>query len=208
MTDFPTEIGLLALISFDSSILHPYDCALMLTAPLPSQIDVRKLVVKCAEISADVPVSSLPRIADMLATDLGVIATHLRFFKDEGHFRRLDGELQGSVEMTCQRCLEPLVIAVDTGFSLGIVWSEEDAERLPKSLEPLIVGEEELVNLADVVAEELILSLPFVNYHDPSDCKQQVGYSSVDFVELAEAEKNVEPKENPFKVLEKLKFDK
>ncbi|MEH6909616.1 MAG: YceD family protein [Oceanicoccus sp.] len=180
----------------------------MLTAPLPSQIDVRKLVVKCAEISAQMPVSSLPRIADMLANDIGVIAVNLRFFKDEGHFRRIDGELKGSVEMTCQRCLEPLTVAVDTRFSLGIMWSEEDAERLPKSLEPLIVGEEELVNLADVVAEELILSLPFVNYHAPSDCKQQVGYSSGDSDPSVEAAEKAATRENPFKVLENLKFDK
>ena len=74
MTDFPTEIGLLALISFDSSILHPYDCALMLTAPLPSQIDVRKLVVKCAEISAEVPVSSLTQsIDDLVANNIMTI---------------------------------------------------------------------------------------------------------------------------------------
>ena len=188
----------------------------MLTAPLPSQIDIRKLVVKGAEISANPPISSLPRIADLLAEDdsgtavrENSLAVNLQFYIDDERKRRVDGQITGTVYMTCQRCLEPMPVAVDVQFELGIVWSEEDAERLPKTLEPLIVGEE-LVDLADIVSEELILSLPYVNYHPAADCKQDIGYSSVDpedadAVEKASAEQE---KDNPFQVLEQLKFDK
>lgn len=179
----------------------------MLSTPLPSEIDIRKLVVKGAEISALVPISSLPRIAGLLAGEDGDIEVRLHFYKDEARFRRVDGQLSGSVEVFCQRCLEPMVVNVDVSFALGVVWSEDDAQRLPKSLEPLIVGEE-LIDLADVVSDELILSLPHVNYHDEADCKQPVGYSSVDpaAVEIDSTAK--EEKENPFKVLENLKLDK
>ncbi len=178
----------------------------MLSTPLPSEIDIRKLVVKGAEISALVPVSSLPRIADLLAGQGGNIEVRLHFYKDEGRFRRVDGQLSGSVEVFCQRCLEPMSVPVDVSFSLGVVWSEDDAQRLPKSLEPLIVGEE-LIDLADVVSDELILSLPYVNYHPEADCKQSVGYSSVDPAAVTNATAK-EEKENPFKVLENLKLDK
>ncbi|WP_101759417.1 DUF177 domain-containing protein [Oceanicoccus sp. KOV_DT_Chl] len=180
----------------------------MLTTPLPSEIDIRKLVVKGAEISAQAPVSSLPRVADLLADVEGSLQVDLQFYKDEGHFRRVDGQVAGTVNVICQRCMEPMSVAVDTRFELGIVWSEEDAERLPKSLEPLIVGEE-LVDLADIVSEELILSLPFVNYHPAAECKQTVGYSSVDpkvEAAIAKAEQSERPK--PFEVLKNLKFDK
>ncbi|MFT5580701.1 MAG: hypothetical protein ACI9WS_003469, partial [Paraglaciecola psychrophila] len=101
-------------------------------------------------------------------------------------------------------------VAVDTQFKLAIVWSEDDAERLPKSLEPIIVGEE-LVNIADLISEELLLSLPYVNYHKAADCKQEIGYSSTDpevKKRLSEAEVKGELKQNPFKVLAKLKGDK
>ena len=188
----------------------------MLTAPLPSQIDIRKLVVKGAEISANLPVSSLPRIADLLAPDDSGVETeqsnltvNFRFYIDDERKRRVDGRITGAVNMICQRCLEPMPVAVDAQFELGIVWSEEDAERLPKSLDPLIVGDE-LVDLADIVSEELILSLPFVNYHSPEDCKQGVVYNSVEpedagAIEKVDAEQE---KDNPFQVLEQLKFDK
>jgi uncharacterized protein len=179
----------------------------MSTALLPSQIDIRKLVVKGAEISAQTPISSLPRIEGLLASSAGSIHVSLQFYLDEQHIRRVDGELSGSVVVSCQRCLQPVQVEVDTTFTLGIVWSEEDAERLPNWLDPLIVGEE-LVNLADIVSDELILGLPSVNYHQPADCKQDVGFSSIDPDAAAFEEAAAEEKENPFQILEKLKLDK
>jgi uncharacterized protein len=182
----------------------------MLNPPLPSHLDVRKLTVKGAEICADALLSSMPRVVDLLAEKEGVITVNLSFYRDEQRFRRIDGQLTGSVTVFCQRCLEPMPVAVDTQFKLAIVWSEDDAERLPKSLEPIIVGEE-LVNIADLISEELLLSLPYVNYHKAADCKQEIGYSSTDpevKKRLSEAEAKGELKQNPFKVLAKLKGDK
>ena len=174
---------------------------------LPSQIDVRKLAAKGAEISAETPVSQLPRFVDMLANDGSSIAVDLRFYTDDERFKRIDGVLRGNVEVYCQRCLEPMPLAVDTEFSLGIVWSEEDAKRLPSTLEPLIVGEE-FVDLADVVSEELILSMPYVSYHDPEDCGQASNYTTDTEPSDSPVEAGEEKRDNPFKVLEQLKQDK
>ena len=74
-------------------------------------------------------------------------------------------------------------------------------------MEPLIVGEE-LINLAEIVSDELILGLPSVNYHEPVDCKQEVGFSSIDPDAADIEETAAEEKENPFQILEKLKLDK
>jgi uncharacterized protein len=94
-------------------------------------------------------------------------------------------------------------ISIDSHFKLAIVWSEEESERLPKSLDPLIVGEE-LVDLHNVVSEELVLSLPFVNYHEADDCQQSIGYSSVD-PDITEEVMTDNEKENPFNILQQLK---
>ncbi len=180
----------------------------MLNPPLPSQLDIRKLTVKGIEIVADAAVSSLPRVVDLLADQEGSIAVKLRFYIDEQRFKRIDGELKSTVNMFCQRCLEPMPVNIDTHFELGIVWSEDGAERLPKSVEPLIVGEE-LTDLHDIVSEELILSLPYVNYHSAEDCGQEVGYSVGEPDELTDtSDGELEQRENPFKALEKLKFEK
>lgn len=175
----------------------------MKDAPLPSQIDVRKLVVKGIEIDAKTPVSDLPHFVSLLANDEGVVDISLQFYKDEERFKRIDGQVKTTVNVSCQRCLEPMPVSVDSQFELAIVWSEEESERLPKALDPLIVGEE-LTDLRSVVSEELVLSLPFVSYHEAGDCQQAVGYSSVDADAFEEAVADNE-KENPFNVLQQLK---
>lgn len=176
---------------------------------LPSQVDARKLAVKGVEISAKFPVSRLTQFVDLLANDSGSVAANLRFYIDEQRFRRLDGRLSASIEVCCQRCLEPMPLQLEAEFELGIVWSEEDSMRLPASLEPLIIGEE-LTDLTEVISEELILSLPYVSYHAQDECKQLKNYSTASVDEssnniLVEA---TAKSDNPFKVLEQLKLDK
>lgn len=191
------------MIFFDRNARRPYDCALMLNEPLPSQIDIRKLATKGVEIAANFPVSRLKRFQEMLADEQGSVDAKLVFYIDEQGLRRVGGEVHSNVQVVCQRCLQPVPIRVDCSLNLAIVWTDEDAQNLPKAIEPLIVGEE-LTDLADIVEEELILSLPFVNYHDLQACPagETVGYTS------AEQPVAEEPKENPFKVLEQLKSNK
>ncbi len=185
----------------------------MSNAPLPNQIDVRKLAVKNVEISAVTPVSSLPRFVDMLADGDSSIAVNLHFYIDDERIRRVDGQITATVNVFCQRCLDTMPLELDTQFQLGIVWSEEDAKRLPGFMEPLIVGEE-LVDLADIVSEELILSMPYVSYHAPEDCKQVSNYSTGEVaVESsmqteAEEKRSSPSRDNPFSVLQQLKRDK
>lgn len=100
--------------------------------------------------------------------------------------------------MTCQRCLEPVEVAVEADFNLGVAASEEAAKQLPRSYDPLIIEGEE-IELLSVVEEELILSLPFDAYHD--DCSINTSFGEAEAV----AEDNEKP--NPFSVLAQLKAD-
>ncbi len=198
----PKELTVFYVIFFDSSLLYPYDCAPMLRDPLPEQVDVRKLVAKGAEIHAQHALADLERFVGLLASNEGVVAVDLQCFTDEDRIRKLKGQLQVDVRVICQRCMEPMTVTLSPEFELGIVWTEEQAKQLPRSIDPLIVGEEP-INLIDVIEEELILSLPFVNYHDPAECTGRSHFESGDQVEVTE-----EVKENPFKVLEQLKSGK
>jgi len=179
----------------------------MLNDTLPSQIDVRKLVVQGAHVSAAVPVSSLPRFVDLLSDQSGVVEVDLHFYLDDERIRMVAGHLCAQISVICQRCLDPMSIVIDADVRLGIVWSEDDSKRLPRNLDPLIVGEE-LVDLSDIVSEELILSFPSICYHDEENCRQSVGYACSDPnhpLEEILVDTNRSGKENPFKVLEQLK---
>ena len=171
----------------------------MLNDPLPKQVDVRKLIVKSAEITAQEPVARLERLSGLLADDSGEALVNLRFFVDEGRFRKIEGDIRSTVNVICQRCLEPMPIALTAEVNLAVVWTEDEAKQLPRVLDPLIVGEDP-IDLSEIVEEELILSLPIVSYHE-GECEGHSSFSSGD-EEAAVAE---EPKENPFSILEQLK---
>ena len=59
---------------------------------------------------------------------------------------------------------------------LGIAWDDTRARSLPKEYEPLVAGEEP-IDLREIVEDELLLVLPFVNYHDEGQCSGLSSFS-------------------------------
>ncbi|MAD27423.1 MAG: hypothetical protein CMK75_05280 [Pseudomonadales bacterium] len=101
----------------------------------------------------------------------------------------------------CQRCLEQVVIPLDSECDVGFVETDEAAKQLPRLYEPVIVGEEPL-DLISLIEDELLLALPAVPMHPQDTCQHPPGYRP----ETAEPEEKSE-KPNPFSVLAKLKRD-
>ena len=178
----------------------------MFDEPLPKQADVRKLASREAHFSVRLPLNQLPRIADAVLGADGLIEVDLQFGIDDQKLRTIQGNINTRLQVECQRCMEPVEIDVEASVKLAIVWDEEQAQQLNRDYDPLIVGDGELVDLNQVVEEELLLSVPFVSYHDPAECKGQRSYQSFD--KSAEAKANAEEKPNPFSVLASLKSGK
>ena len=173
----------------------------MSNAPLPKKIDPRKLADRGVRIEGEAEISSFPNLVTMLTDSQSTISVDLQFDLDELRIRTIKGNAAGTVNMTCQRCLEPVDILVEANFNLAIAPTEEHAKKLPKYYDPMIVGEEDL-ELFAMVEEELILSLPIVPYHD--DCSVQTSFG-----DEASSDKETDfDKPNPFSVLASLKADK
>jgi uncharacterized protein len=88
---------------------------------------------------------------------------------------RLNCKVQAEVEMLCQRCLKPVGVAVDSDRLLYLAASEADADRLETALadedvEVIIAGQS--LDLAGVVEDEVLLSLPIVPMH--ADCDMAI----------------------------------
>jgi uncharacterized protein len=171
----------------------------MLNDPLPRQVDVRKLVAAGASISAREPLASFSRLCAMLESDAGSVEVLLRFFIDEQKLRRIDGEVRSQVQVPCQRCLQAMPLDIDSRFAVAVVWSDDETQHLPRQLDAYVVGEEPQ-DLRDLVEDELIISVPYACYHEPGQCRTS-GFEAVDDA----PEPAAEEKENPFKVLERLK---
>lgn len=169
----------------------------MSQAPLPRQVDVRKLAQAERQISALEPLASFTRFCDLLAGNVGEISIDLAFYVSEEGVRAVDGSVRGEVGVICQRCLGPMTVALDSRFSVGVVWSDEEARNLVRRLEPWELGEAPH-DLLELVEDELIMSLPFVSYHPPEQCPAGSPSDEV-------AAGGPPRRENPFRVLQRLK---
>jgi len=170
-----------------------------MSGPLPDRIDPLRLAESGRELRGSLPLAALQRLVPSLHDTEGVVEVELSGTK-EGRIRRLDGHLVTTLKMVCQRCLEPMTLPVEVRFRLGLVTSEEQAERLPEALEPLLITEPTLL-LAELIEDELILALPIVALH-PADsaCAAQIPV-----VQVEPEEPDEEPRKNPFAVLSQLK---
>ena len=78
-------------------------------------------------------------------------------------------KVSGQVEVECQRCLKPVAVRIDSARLLYMASGEEEAERLEsvlddESLEVIVV--DRTLDLATLVEDEVLLSLPLVSVHD------------------------------------------
>jgi uncharacterized protein len=70
-----------------------------------------------------------------------------------------------SVDVICQRCLDPMSIEIKAAIALQVIWSEDRIANVSPDYEPWIVVDK-IADLAVVLEDELLLALPIVNYHN------------------------------------------
>lgn len=132
---------------------------------LPVEVDPFLEARRAARFRGRIPLSSLPRLVAATAPGAAQIEVELAFDVDEQGRTTLTGRAAGELELTCQRCLEPMSQAVVADFRLTVVASESDARELASDLEPLVVSERRL-RLEETVEDEMLLVLPLVPMHE------------------------------------------
>ncbi|OAI49999.1 hypothetical protein AYO45_00015 [Gammaproteobacteria bacterium SCGC AG-212-F23] len=153
-----------------------------------------RLAENRAEMQGVFLAKNMPRFAESLASPDGEIAVDIAFGRDEQGDTFMKGTCKANVQLHCQRCMEPYICEIISRFKFGLVVSEEKADNLAKSYDPLVVIDDELF-LKDVIEDELIIHLPIVPMHSEDKCKVRLP------IETSEQESN----NNPFKVIEILK---
>lgn len=166
---------------------------------LPGSVDALKLCQQGVSVSGFLPLERLQRLSSQLYVPEGDVQVQLIFGVDEQSRKTITGHLESTLPLVCQRCLERLDLGIASELSLALVWNEEQATQLPRSLDPVVMDGEEL-NLLDIVEEELLLALPLVAIHKEGDCLPPELP-----VEQFSDDELVEKKPNPFQVLAALK---
>ena len=167
--------------------------------PLPKDLDLRGLAARGVVIKGTAALEALPRLKEAGIGMDALAVAEFRFSRDEELRYVVQTQVEVSLRLTCQRCLEGMQLHLATGSRMACVWSDAEAGALPSSLEPLIVGE--AADLNEILEEEILLAVPVSPGHE-EDCWTQNGHLLLE----EEVHKAPEPGAgNPFSVLEKLR---
>ena len=178
----------------------------MLNEPLPTEADIRKLAVKQAKFSNCFAVSHLSRFAAATEQDDAKVSVEFEFGLDEQRRYQLLGKVSCSTLVICQRCLEAMPLVLECNVNIVVVYDDIQAKQLPKAIEPLVVADGEVIDLNEIVEDELLLNMPFTNFHQNEHCyarSQQFNDPNQPDDSNADAGQS----NNPFSVLQTLKDD-
>lgn len=171
----------------------------MLEAPLPRVIEPLKLIEQRVDLEGVIALSDCERLRDVLLDSEGDISISLQFGKDEEGQRVIKGSLSATVTMECQRCLQPVKLAVQGDVKLAVARHEDAVKALPRYYDPLLLDAPE-IELLPLIEQELMLSLPIVATHPEDECSTNSSYKAKEDSEQSKA--------NPFAVLAELKNKK
>lgn len=169
----------------------------MSTPRLPRQADFRKLAAAGAQVSGAIALDELERIRAELVQPGGEATVALEFRVDDEGYKVIEGRVDASLALECQRCLGPMAFPVAAEVRLAMVWGEEEIAALPQRFDGVVVGEGPS-DLYDLVEEELLLAIPLAPRHPEGECAVREFAADSD-------QASAEGSESPFAVLAKLK---
>ena len=171
----------------------------------PTHLDLRAFAQGGAELAGNEPLSRYGRVAQECldggkGRSVGWKA-HGEMCPDRSGNDEIWLHLgaDSSAAMTCQRCLEPVDVALLVDRTFRFVADEETAAAQDdESQEDLLVLEEDF-DLHRLIEDELVLALPLIAHHD--DCTTHAPKASAD----PDFAISVAGRPNPFAVLARLK---
>jgi len=178
---------------------------------LPEFIDPIRLAKKGKSLTGQMDFGGMDRLLSMLVSTQGVLDINLTLGVDDAGIRFVRGNLRANVTLSCPRCLDPMDYQIESEVMLGIIKVREQAEKLPRCYEPLLVEMDE-ISLRDIVEDELILAIPTTLMHDYKECQSITNDADI----IANSSKKQKQKqkqdaqdkpvrENPFAILADLK---
>lgn len=170
-----------------------------------ARLDVEAFAKAGAELAGELPLSQLPRLADLFHADTPASAAERVRWQAHGETRKpLGGEKQpwirlqarGCLSLECQRCLQPVAVPVEVDRHFLFVHGEDAAAQLDADSEDDVLALTRALDLVELIEDELLLALPVVPRHEV--CAAPLPRS------VGEEEIEVE-KPNPFAALSALK---
>jgi uncharacterized protein len=144
------------------------------------------------------------RLSLLLTDTAGDVVFRLEFSKSEDKRNVVEVSVRATLAVQCQRCLGTVTREIVSTSQLAVVSGPAEAERLPDSLDPLLVEDDKVV-LRDLIEDELILSIPNAPMHEPDECEVRLSELNTKPGGLG-TEAEMKPR-SPFAALAALKRD-
>ena len=122
------------------------------------------------ELRGDWPVADLPRLQDVVRSTSGAVAWSLKGVRDAMGRPALAVAVEGTLALTCQRCLETLEHRFRSESVLVLAHTEAEADADPVEAEGpecIVAGPE--MPVRDLVEDEVLLALPLAARHERCD---------------------------------------
>ena len=126
---------------------------------------------KSLEIRDTIAHSDLQRAKDLLTPETGSLNWRLSGEFSADKKARLHLTLIGNVGVPCQRCLEPMIIALSISSEFILVKDESEIPPEEDDVEDhdYLVAEADM-DVLQLVEDEILLALPYAPKHEIKDC--------------------------------------
>lgn len=166
---------------------------------LPERVNPYQLADKKSVLEGAVSANRLQRLQQATASFTKPAQVSLSFDLDESGRRVVEGEVTGVATLQCQRCLGDFKCELNGQFKMALVYNDEMAKALPTNLDSLLLLPDQPLDVAVIVEDELLLSLPMYASHPEGECQIETEFGA------GEVDETIEEKPNPFDVLKDLK---
>jgi uncharacterized protein len=168
-----------------------------MSARLPEQVDAIRLADEGARLRGELSAGGLHRLRELCRPDAQPepVIVDLEFEHTSHGVRLMHGTIRTKVESVCQRCLQPITLAVMAKPFVALRIAGEEPSSGPEEAETLVV--EGLLSLSEFAEDELLLAMPMIPLHEKGAC--------VPPRDRGEAPPEPVEKPNPFSVLRGLK---
>jgi uncharacterized protein len=138
-------------------------------------IDALEFARAQQQLHGSLPAEGLQRLHDVLFDTQGSLDYEVRGTRDERKRPQLELRISGGLHLQCQRCLGLLEYSVDVENTLLLVapgtGPEEDADD-PDG--PDIIEADPELDVAGLIEDEVLLSLPLAPRHPEGSCENRV----------------------------------
>lgn len=139
-------------------------------------IDGLQFARSSSELAGVIDATQLPRLAELQCRTSG-IRFRLRGGMNERGKPSLDMSLTAELELTCQRCMQPLEFALDTGVNLELSRNQAEIESAEDEVDRILAKRD--MDVAALVEDEAILALPMIPRHEHCEAAPEGAQPSV-----------------------------